>query len=334
MRKKYKLIFFLAVVVAAITALTAWYLSRHSIPIFEPAGQLGREEKSLIIFGCILAVIVVVPTFALTIMIAVKYNEKNANAKTKYRPDFDHSLLFESIWWGVPIIIIGILSYVAWTSAHSLDPYKSLVSNKQQLTVQVVALDWKWLFIYPEQHVASVNLAEIPVSTPVDFQVTSDTIMNSFWVPSLGGQIYAMPGMITQLHEEADKTGDYFGSPANIAGKGFARMDFTIRAASNQDFNNWIAHAVSLNRPLNNTSYEKLSEPSDNTPVSYYSSVPNGFFEDIAMRYMMPMSKSNSQNSQMIPLPNPPKSSTTINGSKPIPSGTIPTNNAMAGMKM
>ncbi|MGH7239139.1 MAG: COX aromatic rich motif-containing protein, partial [Candidatus Saccharimonadales bacterium] len=285
MRKKYKLFIFLIVVVAAVTALTAWWLSQHSIPVFEPGGQLGREEKHLIIFGCILAVIVVVPTFALAIIIAVKYNEKNHTTKTKYKPDFDHSILFESIWWGVPFVIIGILSYVAWTSAHDLDPYKSLVSNKQQLTVQVVALDWKWLFIYPDQHVASINLAEILVNTPVDFEVTSDTVMNSFWVPSLGGQIYAMPGMITQLHEEADKTGDYFGSPANIAGKGFSRMDFTIRAVSNQNFNSWVIKAKSTNKTLNGQTYAQLARPSMSVPVSYYSGVTPGLFENIAMKY-------------------------------------------------
>lgn len=304
--KKFKLAVLIGLITVASIALIVWYLSSYSIPVFQGGGKLAQQERGLIIFASLLAIIVVVPTFALAIWIAIKYNEKNHTAKTKYRPDFDRSRLFETIWWGVPIIIIGILSYVAWTSAHNLDPYKSLASDKQPLVVQVVSLDWKWLFIYPEQHVASVNLAEIPVGTPVDFQVTSDTIMNSFWVPGLGGQIYSMPGMITRLHEVADKPGDYFGSPANIAGKGFSRMNFTVRAASNNDFVKWISHAKSSYRPLSAQSYAELAKPSDSVPVSFYSYVPDGFFEGIAMKYMMPTDKTNGSKSnemQNMPMP-------------------------------
>lgn len=294
MSRKAKRYTALGVIIAIIVALLVWYLNTHSIPIFEPGGVVARKEKSLILFALLLAVIVVVPTFALTIWIAVRYNEKNATTKTKYSPDFDHSRLFESIYWGIPIVIIGILSYVAWNSAHTLSPYKSLVSDKQPLTIQVVSLDWKWLFIYPEQGVASVNEAAIPVNTPVDFEVTSDTIMNSFWVPALGGQIYSMPGMITQINEMADRTGNFAGSPANIAGEGFSRMDFTIKSMNSGDFSNWVFKAKTVGQPLNSKSYATLAKPSMNTPVSYYSSVPPNFEQDIAMKYMMPMSKSPS----------------------------------------
>lgn len=277
----------LAVVVAG------WYLSRQSFPILHPGGEVGQKELHLIIAACLLAVIVVVPTFALTIYIALHYRESNhdkAGKKVKYSPDFDHSRLFESIWWGIPIIIIGILCVVAWRSAHDLDPYKSLSSAKQPLVVQVVALDWKWLFIYPQQGVASVNLAEIPTGTSVDFHVTSDTIMNSFWVPGLGGQIYAMPGMDTQLHELTNKAGDYFGSPANIAGRGFSRMDFTVRAVSSADFSSWISSAKNAPQQLTTATYQELARPSDNVPVTYYASVPTGFYDNIVMKYMMPTS--------------------------------------------
>lgn len=287
MRKKYRIILPI-VAVALVAALTAWYLSRHSIPVFEPRGPVAHQERGLIFLALILAVIVVVPTFGLTIYIAIKYREENHTAKTKYRPDFDHSVLFEGLWWGIPIVIIGILSVVAWNSAHSLDPARALASTKKPLTVQVVSLDWKWLFIYPEQHIASVNLAEIPANTPVDFQVTSDTIMNSFWVPQLGGQIYSMPGMITQLHLEASKLGDYFGSPANIAGRGFSRMNFTVRAASQSDYDAWVRKAEAAPRKLTVANYQQLAKPSDNVPVSYYSSVPDGFQKAVAMQYMMP----------------------------------------------
>lgn len=290
MRKKYRVIGIILVVLALL-ALLGVYLRSHSIPVLHPAGVVGQKERSLLIVGVLLSAIVVLPTFALTIFIALRYRENNprrSSKKIKYEPDFDHSRLYETIWWGIPIIIIGVLSVVAWNSAHSLDPYKKLASNKQQLVVQVVALDWKWLFVYPEQHVASVNLAEIPVNTPVEFQVTSDTIMNSFWVPSLGGQIYAMPGMITQLHLMTDTAGSYFGSPANIAGKGFSRMDFTVRAGSQHDFNHWVSAARKSSQTLDAAAYTALSRPSMGVPVSYYSYVPDGFVRDVAMRYMVP----------------------------------------------
>lgn len=306
----------LGVSLLIIGGLLAWYVWDKSFPMMDPGGKLGHEELMLIILCGVIAAVVVIPTYAIAIMIAVKYNEKNVTEKTKYRPDFDHSRLFESIWWGIPIIIIGFLSYVAWTSSHDLSPYKALASDKKQLVVQVVNLDWKWLFIYPEQNVASVNLAEIPANTPVDFQLTSDTIMNSFWVPSLGGQMYVMPGMITQIHEQANRLGDYAGSPANIAGKGFARMDFTIRAASDASFNNWVASAKKANRPLDAGTYAALAKPSMGVPVSYYSSIDPDLFMNIAMKYMMPMTSAkkasgNSTSGTSAPMTMPKTSSPT-----------------------
>lgn len=272
---------------AALVGFFAWFMLAHNMPVLRPAGEVGAKEHGLLIFGLVLSAIVVVPTFALTIYIAWKYRESNSQPK-KYSPDFDHSLLFEGIWWGIPIVIIGVLGVVAWDSAHSLDPFRPIASRAMPVTVQVVSLDWKWLFIYPERHVASVNLAEIPVNTPVDFEVTSDTIMNSFWVPQLGGQIYAMPGMITQLHEMATRQGDFLGSPANIAGKGFSRMDFTVRAVTPATYASWLKTAAASPQKLTVSNYEKLAKPSDNVPVTYYSAVPNGFQQAIAMQYMMP----------------------------------------------
>lgn len=267
----------------------AWYVKGHTIAIFQPAGEIGRKERNLIVAALVLSAIVVVPVFAMTIAIAWRYREKNAR-KTVYQPDFDRSRLLESIWWGVPIVIIGILSVITWNSAHALDPYKSLASTKPTLHIQVVALDWKWLFIYPDQHLAGVNLAVIPVGTPVDFEVTSDAVMNSFWVPQLGGQVYAMPGMKTHLHELATQSGDFLGSPANIAGKGFARMDFTVRATSPAQFTKWVKTAQQANRNLTTKAYTKLAKPSDNLPVSYYSPIQDGLFDDIVMKYMAPSS--------------------------------------------
>jgi len=291
--KKRRILLGIWLVVAVFLAVAGWYISRRSLPIFQPAGPVGHKELNLILFTLSLAAIVVIPTYAIAVIIAMRYREENhtkAKKRIKYDPDFDHSRLFEAIWWGIPIIIIGVLSVVTWNSTHTLDPYKPLASDKKPLTIQVVALDWKWLFIYPKQHVASVNLAEIPVGVPVDFHVTSDTIMNSFWVPALGGQIYAMPGMDTQLHEQADKAGSFMGSPANIAGHGFSRMDFTIKATSQDGFNAWVKQARHAPKQLDAAAYTALAKPSESVPVTYYADVKHDLYNDIVMKYMTPQS--------------------------------------------
>jgi cytochrome o ubiquinol oxidase subunit 2 len=287
MKRKYKF-GIIGLLVAAVIVALAIYLSHHTVDVLQPAGQIGYKERQLLIFGVLLSVIVVVPTFALTIFIAWKYREGNHRPK-KYNPEWDQSWLFESIWWGIPIVIIGVLTVVVWQSSSTLDPYRSLVSAKKPLTVQVVALDWKWLFIYPEQHVASVNQAQIPVGTPVDFEITSDTVMNSFWVPRLGGQIYAMPGMVTQLHLVADKPGSYNGSSANISGSGFAGMTFRVAAGSSDDFNSWISQARHAARPLDMAAYNRLAEPSKYVEPDYYSSVQSNLYNYITVKYMTPM---------------------------------------------
>lgn len=272
---------------AAIAAVVATYLRGHNIPVLEPHGTVGRQERNLIFLAAGLCAIVVIPVFVLTIFIALKYREGNTRPK-KYRPDYDHSRILEITWWAIPIIIIGALSVVAWNSSHSLDPYRVLATQQKPMTIRVVALDWKWLFIYPSQNLASVNFAQIPLNTPVEFQITSDSVMNSFWVPALGGQIYAMPGMVTQLHLMADKAGDYNGSSANISGQGFAGMNFTVRAGSQAGFNSWVKMAKRSPSQLSQKAYDKLVAPSQNNPVTYYSSVQGGLFSAVAMKYMMP----------------------------------------------
>lgn len=277
------------IVVIAILAALAAYLRSHNIAILEPQGVTGQKERSLIIIAAILSAIVVIPVYVITVVISLKYREGNRRAK-KYRPDHDHNRVLEFTWWGIPIIIIGILSVVAWNSSHQLDPYKALAApkNTPPLNIQVIALDWKWLFIYPQQNIATVNIAQIPVNTPVAFHVTSDTVMNSFWVPQLGGQIYAMPGMDTQLHLMATKAGSYDGSSANISGKGFAGMTFTVNAGSSSYFNQWLRGVKNQPRQLTQAAYDQLAKPSQNVTPAYYSSVESGLFNDVVMKYMAP----------------------------------------------
>lgn len=279
------LVFGAVIVVAVMVAGAVDYLIRHNIAVLEPAGKIGHEELSLIIVGAVLAVFVVVPVYVLTIMIAVRY--RAGNKKAKYDPDFSHSRILETFWWGIPLLIITILSVITWQSAHALDPFKPL-SYSKTVNVDVVALDWKWLFIYPDLKIASVNLLEFPKSEQVHFNITSDTVMNSFWIPQLGSQIYAMPGMSTQLNLEADKPGSYYGSSANISGAGFSSMTFTAKAVSEPEFNQWTKIVRQSGTALNQTSYNRLAQPTDGYPVKYYSFVDPTLYATLVNKYMEP----------------------------------------------
>lgn len=294
MKTKYKV--FLGVALAAVlVAVTGWYLSRHSVPVLQPRGEIGNKERSLIIFVVAIAGVVVIPVFGLLAYFGWKYRE--GNHKAKYTPDLGGSKLAESIWWLVPGVILLIISVVTWQSSYALDPFKPIASDKPTLHIQVVALDWKWLFIYPDQQIASVNEAAIPVGTPVDFEITSDSVMTSFWAPQLGGQMYAMPGMSTQLNLLAAKAGSYNGVAANISGKGFADMKFTLKALGNSDYDAWQSHIAQSSQSLTQHSYDQLAKPSQNNKPEYFSTVHPGLYDTIVMKYMMPMSGTDTDNS-------------------------------------
>lgn len=284
-KKKNKIVFF-GLLALIIIGVAAWYLLRANIPVLEPAGTIGDKQRNLIVFALGLSLIVVIPVYILLFTFAWRYREDNPR-KAKYSPELSGNRYIEGVWWLIPSILIAILSVVAWNSSHTLDPYRPLDSNVKPLRIQVVAMDWKWLFIYPEQHVASVNFFQFPKGTPLDFQITSDAPMNSFWIPQLGGQIYAMPGMITQLHLQADKYGSFNGWSANISGDGFARMTFVARSSSKADYEAWLAGTRRSPESLDVAAYERLSRPGESS-VKYYSSVQSGMFEAQVMKYLVP----------------------------------------------
>lgn len=285
MKKRAKIWFGLLLAVAA-TVLAGWYLRRHMVAVLEPAGEVGHKERNLIAFCAALSILVIVPVFTLLGVFAWKYREGNVRAK--YSPELEGSNLAETIWWLIPTVLIGIIAVITWRSSYAMDPFKRLDTSKQTLHVQVVALDWKWLFIYPGQKVASVNEAAVPVGTPVDFELTSDTVMTSFWAPQLGGQMYAMPGMNTHLNLEAGKAGNYSGVAANISGKGFAGMDFTVKAVKSADFTKWVQTAKHATNKLTTASYAQLARPSQNVRPSYYGTIDPSLYDTIVMNYMMP----------------------------------------------
>jgi len=285
MNKKLKIVTILVPIVGFVS-LMGWYLSRTNIPVLEPKGPVGLQERNLILFALGLSLVVVIPVFSMLFLIAWKYRE--TNTKAKYSPDFDHSVIAESIWWLIPAVLIGILSVVAWNSSHTLDPYRPLQSKNPQMTIQVVALDWKWLFIYPEQNIATVNMVQFPKNTPVDFEITSDSVMNSFWIPQLGGQIYSMPGMSTQLHLMASQYGSFNGLSANISGAGFAGMEFTAKSTSDQSFNSWTHKVQDSQHKLTMTAYNTLLKPSEYNQVAYYSSPQTNLYDTIIDKYAGP----------------------------------------------
>jgi len=254
--------------------------------MFNPKGVIAYQERNLIFTALGLMMIVVVPTFILTFIFAWRYRESNKDAK--YDPKFTHSTVVEVVCWGVPMIICVILGTIIWRTTHELDPYKPLDSDVKPVTIQVVALDWKWLFIYPEQKIATVNFVEFPVNVPVNFRITSDAPMNSFWLPQISGQIYAMAGMQTKLHMMATEKGDYNGNGASYSGAGFSGMKFVARVVNQQQFDNWVQEVRQSSNNLTGAEYLELVKPSENDQVKYYGQVRDKLYEDVMMQFMMP----------------------------------------------
>ncbi len=259
-------------------------LSGCNMAILDPKGAVGAEEKSLIITATWLMLIVVVPVIVLVFVFAWRYRASNKDAK--YEPEWDHSNKIEAVVWAVPCIIIVCLAVITWTSSHKLDPYRPLDSTAKPINIDVVALDWKWLFIYPDYNIATVNQIAFPAHVPVNFRITSDSVMNSFFIPRLGGQIYAMAGMVTKLHLIADEEGSYDGLSANYSGNGFSDMHFKALATSDQGFQEWVKKAQSTGQALDTHSYQQVALPSNKSPVEYFSSVEPNLYRNIINKYM------------------------------------------------
>jgi cytochrome o ubiquinol oxidase subunit II len=283
MSKKLKLASFFLLSLGVV-CLTVGYLRAHSIAVLNPQGLIASKERGLIITLTLLMLIVVIPVFGLTFAIAWRYREGNTAAK--YTPEWDRDVRVEAIWWAVPLVLIAVISMISWSSSHELDPFKSLTSRNPPITIQVVALQWKWLFIYPAQNIATVNFVQFPANTPVNFQITADAPMNSFWIPQLGGQIYAMPGMSTQLHLMADGVGSYRGVSANLSGQGFAGMKFTAKSSSAADFASWVRLVRQSHNKLTSAEYDKLVQPSQDNPTASFSSKPANLYDTIITKYM------------------------------------------------
>jgi cytochrome o ubiquinol oxidase subunit 2 len=258
-------------------------LRDYTFQIFEPKGLIATEERGLIIHAVLLMLIVVIPVFILAFSIAWRY--RAGNTKATYTPDWENSPMEELIWWAIPFEIILVLGALTWSSTHELDPYRPLTASSTTMVVQVVALDWKWLFIYPELGIATVNEVDIPAGVPVEFQITADAPMNSFWIPQLGGQIYAMTGMVTKLHLVANEPGTFNGYSANYSGTGFAEMKFAARARSESDFNAWVAAAKRSSYPLDIDAYTLLRNQGTSSVITY-APASKDLYNSIVMKFM------------------------------------------------
>ncbi len=252
--------------------------------LFDPKGPVAEEIKWLIIGSAAIMMLVVVPVTIMGVWFPWRY--RKGNTDQPYEPEWEHSNKIEAVVWAIPITIILILGTITYYTSHSLDPRKPLVSDKKPMVVQVVALNWKWLFIYPDLNVASINELAMPKDQPVEFLITSDSVMNSFFIPRLGSQIYAMSGMENRLNLMGTVAGTYEGLSANYSGFGYSGMHFdAIVTEDDAAFDAWIEQVRKQGNPLDNHRYVELTEKSRDVPVQYFTLENPLLFTDIVNQY-------------------------------------------------
>ena len=286
-----------------IPTLPVLLLSACNTVVMKPSGDIASQQANLIVVSTFLMLLIIVPVIALIILFAWRYRQNNTAAT--YSPDWNHSTRLELVIWGAPLLIIIALGLITWISTHELDPYRPLQRldaarpismETKPLIVEVVALDWKWLFIYPEQGIATVNELVAPIDVPVRFKITASTVMNSFFIPALAGQIYAMPGMQTTLNAVINKPGIYNGFSANYSGAGFSDMRFKFHGKDQAGFDAWVksvkagtvAGASAGAGTLDRSSYLELEKPSEREAVRRYSSVAGDLYDAILNRCVVP----------------------------------------------
>ena len=259
--------------------------------LLNPSGDIAVQQRDLLINSTLLMLLIIIPVMILTVVFAWRYRASNKNAR--YEPNWDHSTQLELVIWAAPLLIIICLGALTWLGTHLLDPYrpvsriakdKPLTETTEALQIDVVALDWKWLFIYPQYGVAVVNELALPTDRPVNMNITSSSVMNSLYIPAFAGQVYAMPGMVTQLHGVMNRNGDVEGFSANYSGSGFSGMHFTAHGVNSADFEQWLAQVKSNSDELTRAAYLQLAVPSEREPVRYYATVSSDLWDAIVNR--------------------------------------------------
>jgi cytochrome o ubiquinol oxidase subunit II len=254
--------------------------------LMDPQGPVGEGEKTILLNALAIMLVIVIPTILATLLFAWWY--RSSNARARYRPDFVYSGRIELVTWSIPILVILFLGGLTWIGSHELDPAKPLKSPAQAVDIEVVSLDWKWLFIYPEQGIASVNQLVIPDRTPIHFHLTSASVMNTFFIPQLGGMIYTMNGMADDLYLQADHPGVFRGLSAHFSGDGFSDMHFDVRAMSPAQFAAWTDRTRSAGPPLDEPAYAALARQSPNVAPFTYRTVSDDLFERIVQQRVAP----------------------------------------------
>jgi cytochrome o ubiquinol oxidase subunit 2 len=259
-------------------------LRGNDVILFNPKGLIAEEQRSLMLLSTLIMLGFGVPILAALYFFAWRYREGNEKVAYSPNPKYKKSSAF--LFWATPTLIMLILAAIMLPATQRLEPQDQIRSDKETMIVQVVAMRWKWLFIYPDQDIATVNFVQIPVDTPVQFELTADeTPMSSFWIPHLGGQLYAMTEHVNRLNLMADTVGDYEGSAAEINGRGFAGMRFTTRVSNQADFDKWILETKSSSLYLDESEYGELLKPSENHPATFFSSADTGLYSNILSKY-------------------------------------------------
>jgi len=271
-----------------VLAAVSLILSACNRGVLDPVGPVAAQEKQLLINSTAIMLAIIIPTMIATVAVAFWF--RRGNTKAEYRPDWEYSGAIEMVVWAIPALTVMLLGGIAWIGSHNLEPSRPLPSKNPPLKVDVVSLDWKWLFIYPDQGVATVNQLVVPVGTPISFRLTSATVWNSFFVPQMGTMIYTMPRMTTRLNLQADKPGVYNGLSSHFSGDGFPGMQFQVHAVRAQQFAAWAASAHS-GPALDGATYDQLQKPSSYVkPFTYGSVVPGLFDSIVANRAPLPIS--------------------------------------------
>lgn len=270
---------------AAVLLAIALCACAPSSSVLHPAGPVGAANRTILLNALTIMLAIVVPTIVATLLFAWWF--RAGNSRARYRPDFVYSGRIEMVVWSIPSLVILFLGGVIWVGSHQLDPYRPLPSRVPPLEVQVVSLDWKWLFIYPGEGIATVNQLVLPTGRPVHFALTSATVMNAFFVPRLGSMIYTMNGMATQLHLQADRPGVYYGQSAMFSGDGFPDMHFAVRAVPPAAYAAWSARVRGGGVPLDLAAYARLAKPGAAAPGAF-AAVQPGLFDAIVRRHVPP----------------------------------------------
>jgi cytochrome o ubiquinol oxidase subunit 2 len=252
--------------------------------VLDPHGPVGNAERVILYDATAIMLAVIIPVIMLTLTFAWWFRARNSQAR--YRPDWEYSGRIEMIIWSIPALVILFLGGIAWTGSHDLDPPAPLKSSAAPLDIEVVSLDWRWLFIYPHEGIASLNRLVVPAGVPLRFPITSTTVMNSFFVPQLGSQIYAMPNMVTRLNLKADRSGTFEGLSAQFSGDGFSDMRFDLVSTEAEAFKDWVNTTKMQGGVLDASTFEDLVKPAKADGVRTYAQVSEGLFDKISARFM------------------------------------------------